>query len=164
MNNAGAMGLLMPLAANVAKRLGMAAGQVLMPLAFGTMLGGMTILIGTPPNIIVPGFRAEAGPGSFAMFDFAPVALPIAPTGILFMAILGWRLGPERKARGIEHAEDLASKPDHASGDGWRGLWTPASRDFLRAGRAPVHGPEDRAPPIVSTTPSTGLSLSFWVR
>jgi hypothetical protein len=44
-----------------------------MPLAFGSILGGMTTLIGTPPNLIVSGFRAEAdGAGSFAMFDFTP--------------------------------------------------------------------------------------------
>ncbi len=44
-----------------------------MPLAFGTILGGMTTLIGTPPNLIVSGFRAEAGLGLSRMFDFTPV-------------------------------------------------------------------------------------------
>jgi len=102
MNNVGAMALLMPVAIHVSKRLELAAGQVLMPLAFGTMLGGMTTLIGTPPNIIVSGFRADAGLGSFAMFDFSPIGVPVALVGVVFVALLGWRLVPERRDTGVE--------------------------------------------------------------
>jgi di/tricarboxylate transporter len=70
-----------------------------MPLAFGTILGGMTTLIGTPPNLIVSGFRAEAGLGHFAMFDFAPVGAAVAVVGVAFVSVLiGWRLVPARKA------------------------------------------------------------------
>tara|TARA_Y100000780_G_scaffold51739_1_gene43780 strand:+ start:284 stop:766 length:483 start_codon:yes stop_codon:yes gene_type:complete len=53
MNNVGAMALLMPIAMQLANRQGVPPGRVLMPLAFGTILGGMTTLIGTPPNLIV---------------------------------------------------------------------------------------------------------------
>ncbi|MDP5084752.1 MAG: SLC13 family permease [Yoonia sp.] len=98
MNNVGAMALLMPIAVQVSDRLGLAPGQILMPLAFGTILGGMTTLVGTPPNLIVSGFREEAGLGQFAMFDFAPVGLAVAITGVLFVAIIGWRLVPARKS------------------------------------------------------------------
>ena len=61
MNNVGAMALLMPVAMQLAKRFELAPGRVLMPLAFGTILGGITTLIGTPPNLIVAGFRAQFG-------------------------------------------------------------------------------------------------------
>ena len=98
MNNVGAMALLMPVAVQLSDRLGMTPGQVLMPLAFGTILGGMTTLIGTPPNLIVSGFRAEAGLGHFAMFDFAPVGVAVALAGVAFVALVGWRLVPARKA------------------------------------------------------------------
>jgi di/tricarboxylate transporter len=76
----------------------MTAGQVLMPLAFGTILGGMTTLIGTPPNLIVSGFRDEAGLGHCSMFDFAPVGVTVAVAGILFVAVVSWRLVPPRKS------------------------------------------------------------------
>lgn len=98
MNNVGAMALLMPLAVQLSARMQMTPGQVLMPLAFGTILGGMTTLVGTPPNLIVSGFRAEAGGGAFGMFDFAPVGLSVAALGVLFVVLLGWRLVPARKA------------------------------------------------------------------
>lgn len=98
MNNVGAMALLMPIAVQLSDRLKLTHGQVLMPLAFGTILGGMTTLIGTPPNLIVSGFRAEAGLGHFAIFDFAPVGVVVALAGVLFVSIIGWRLVPARKS------------------------------------------------------------------
>jgi len=105
MNNVGAMALLMPVAMQLAKRLEMSPGCVLMPLAFGTILGGMTTLIGTPPNLIVSGFRAQQGEGSFAMFDFTPVGLAVAVVGIAFVALIGWRLVPVRRQAGMEGFE-----------------------------------------------------------
>ncbi|WP_322894558.1 MULTISPECIES: SLC13 family permease [unclassified Yoonia] len=98
MNNVGAMALLMPVAVQLSGRLDLTPGQVLMPLAFGTILGGMTTLIGTPPNLIVSGFRAEAGLGQFQMFDFAPVGVAVALAGVAFVALFGWRLVPARKS------------------------------------------------------------------
>jgi len=103
MNNVGAMALLMPVAVQLSDRLGLTPGQVLMPLAFGTILGGMTTLIGTPPNLIVSGFREEAGLGQFGMFDFAPVGVAVAGVGVVFVALLGWRLVPERRSVAGEH-------------------------------------------------------------
>jgi len=97
MNNVGALALLMPIAIAQARRHDLPPGRVLMPLAFGTILGGMTTLIGTPPNLIVSGFRADAGARHFAMFDFAPVGLAVALAGLAFIVLLGWRLVPERR-------------------------------------------------------------------
>jgi di/tricarboxylate transporter len=100
MNNVGAMALLMPVAVQVAARLEVPPGRVLMPLSFGTILGGMTTLIGTPPNLIVAGFRAETGLDGFAMFDFTPVGAAVAGAGIVFAVLVGWRLVPSREAAG----------------------------------------------------------------
>lgn len=105
MNNVGAMALLMPIAIQRSKQLDLTPGQVLMPLAFGTILGGMTTLIGTPPNLIVAGFRAESGLGSFHMFDFTPIGLAVALVGVAFVVLVGWRLVPARKQSGIEGFE-----------------------------------------------------------
>jgi di/tricarboxylate transporter len=105
MNNVGAMALLMPVAIQLAGRLDMPPGRVLMPLAFGTILGGMTTLIGTPPNLIVSGFRAETGAGGFAMFDFAPVGLAVAVAGVAFVVLIGWRLVPAPKKQSINGFE-----------------------------------------------------------
>jgi di/tricarboxylate transporter len=105
MNNVGAMALLMPLAIQLARRLELAPGQVLMPLAFGTILGGMTTLIGTPPNLIVSAFRVDTTGSGFAMFDFTPVGLAVALAGVGFVALIGWRLVPVRQQSGLEGFE-----------------------------------------------------------
>ena len=97
MNNVGALALLMPIALQIAARLELPPGRVLMPLAFGTILGGMTTLIGTPPNLIVSSFRAQHGDGPFAMFDFSPIGVAVALAGVLFITLLGWRLVPKRE-------------------------------------------------------------------
>ena len=96
MNNVGALALLMPVAIQVASREGIPPGRILMPVAFGSILGGMTTLIGTPPNLIVSGFRAGAGEGSFGMFDFTPVGAAVAVAGVAFIVLGGWRLVPTR--------------------------------------------------------------------
>ncbi|NIM43387.1 MAG: SLC13 family permease [Hydrogenophaga sp.] len=110
MNNVGAMALLMPVGIKLAQRLKLPPGQVLMPLAFGTILGGMTTLIGTPPNLIVAGFRAglDGGPGPFAMFDFAWIGVPVAVLGVLAIALVGWRLVPRRQPAGMEGFDTAA--------------------------------------------------------
>ncbi|MBB5212570.1 SLC13 family permease [Microbulbifer hydrolyticus] len=100
MNNVGAMALLMPVATDLADRYELPPGKVLMPLSFGTILGGMTTLIGTPPNLIVSGFRASAGAGSYGMFDFTPVGVVVALVGIVFVSLIGWRLVPARTQAG----------------------------------------------------------------
>ncbi len=78
----------------------MPPGKVLMPLAFGSILGGTTTLIGTPPNLIVSGFRVEAGLGGFGMFDFTPVGLALTLLGLAFIGLVGWRLVPSRQQIG----------------------------------------------------------------
>jgi di/tricarboxylate transporter len=97
MNNVGALALLMPIAIQVAGRQALPPGRVLMPLAFGSILGGMTTLIGTPPNLIVSGFRGKTSAGTFAMFDFAPVGGAVAAVCVAFVALVGWRLVPKRE-------------------------------------------------------------------
>jgi len=97
MNNVGALAVLMPVAIQMAAKQNLPPGKILMPLAFGSILGGMTTLIGTPPNLIVSEFRTTTGMESFSMFDFTPVGLAVAVFGIVFVGLVGWRLVPTRQ-------------------------------------------------------------------
>ena len=94
MNNVAALALLMPVDMQAAARAKRSPALTLMPLSFATILGGLITLIGTPPNIIIAGFRENALGESFSMFDFAPVGLACAVAGVLFVATIGWRLLP----------------------------------------------------------------------
>ncbi len=97
MNNVGALAFIMPVALRVARRNNSPASFYLMPIAFGSLLGGMLTAIGTPPNIIIASIRGEAGFEPFGMFDFLPVGLGIVIAGVVFISILGWRFIPYRK-------------------------------------------------------------------
>jgi di/tricarboxylate transporter len=102
MNNVGTLGLLMPVALQSARRLKRPAGLLLMPLSFGTILGGLITMIGTPPNIIIATFRTQVAGEPFTMFDFAPVGLVTAVAGIGFVALVGWRcMAPRMASRAI---------------------------------------------------------------
>jgi len=94
MNNVAALALLMPLDMQAAKKAKRSASLSLMPLSFASILGGMITLIGTPPNIIIASFREQAMGEPFGMFDFAPVGAVTALVGVIFIAVIGWRLIP----------------------------------------------------------------------
>ena len=94
MNNVGALALLMPVAIQSSLEAKRSPAVILMPLAFGTILGGMATLIGTPPNIIIANYRAEITGQPFGMFDFSPVGGVVAVLGIIFVALIGWHLIP----------------------------------------------------------------------
>ncbi len=96
MNNVAALALLMPVDIQTARKAGRSVGLSLMPLSFATILGGMATLIGTPPNIIIASIRAETLGEPFRMFDFAPVGGIAAIAGLAFVALVGWRLIPNR--------------------------------------------------------------------
>lgn len=97
MNNVAALALLMPVDIQTARKAGRAPGLSLMPLSFATILGGMATLIGTPPNIIIAAIRQETMGEPFGMFDFAPVGGIAALAGLVFVALIGWRLIPQRE-------------------------------------------------------------------
>ena len=97
MNNVGALALLMPAALQSAARAARSPALLLMPLSFGSILGGLVTLIGTPPNIIIATYRGDATGEAFGMFDFTPVGGVAAVAGILFVALIGWRLVPESR-------------------------------------------------------------------
>lgn len=99
-NNVAALVILMSLDIEAAEKAKRSVSLSLMPLSFATILGGMVTLIGTPPNIVIAGFRAEKFGEPFQMFDFTPVGIVVAVAGILFVSLLGWRLIPERAPAG----------------------------------------------------------------
>lgn len=99
MNNVGALALFMPVAIQLARKYDRPPSLLLMPLAFGSLLGGLITLIGTPPNIIVAGFRETADAPPFGMLDFAWVGIPVAIVGILFVTFFSRFLVPVRKGQ-----------------------------------------------------------------
>lgn len=98
MNNVGALALLMPVAIWMSRQSGRSPSIFLMPLAFGSLLGGCLTLIGTPPNIIIASYRREVAEVPFGMFDFLPVGIAVSVAGLVLLIIFGRLLTPQRQA------------------------------------------------------------------
>jgi di/tricarboxylate transporter len=88
--NIGALAIMIPIAFQFARRSGASPSVFLMPMAFGSLLGGLMTLIGTSPNIVVSRLREEIAGTAFSMFDFTPVGAALAAVGIVFLVIFYW--------------------------------------------------------------------------
>ena len=113
MNNVGALALLLPVALRMAREHDHPPSLLLMPLAFGSLLGGLMTLIGTPPNIIIASYRAQHSGEPFGMFDFFPVGVGVTLAGLAFLVLLGWRLVPRRE--GQTSSDELFETADYLS-------------------------------------------------
>ena len=106
MNNIAAASLLFPSLSGVARRSKVSSSKLLMPLAFGTILGGMATLL-TTTNIVVSGLLRDVKLPGFTLTEFAPIGLPLTFAGILFMVFWGRKLLPEQSpAQRHEESEE----------------------------------------------------------
>lgn len=96
MNNVAVAALMLPVVMDIARKTHRSPSTLLMPLAYGSLLGGLTTMIGTPPNILVSEALRESGLRSFSLFDFSPVGLVVMAGGIAFVTLIGTRLLPKR--------------------------------------------------------------------
>ena len=110
-NNIAASLILLPAVNRLARTANISALKLMMPLSFGSLLGGLATLIGTPPNIIAADLLAESGAGSLRMFDYAPTGLAVMATGMVYFVFIGRHLLPDRPAQGeaarVEQARDF---------------------------------------------------------
>jgi len=97
MNNIGVAALMLPVVVDIARRTRIPASRLLMPLAYGSLLGGLTTLIGTPPNLLLSGSLAAAGFAPFGLFDFTPIGGAVLAIATLFVALFGRLMLPRKK-------------------------------------------------------------------
>jgi di/tricarboxylate transporter len=113
MNNVGVAALLLPVVMNITRRTRRPPSKLLIPLAFGCLMGGMTTLISTPTNILASEALLSSGFRPFRLFDYTPVGLVLMVFGVAFMVLIGKRLLPVRDVgggfheRGIEELSEI---------------------------------------------------------
>ena len=96
MKNVGALGIFLPIAVQAAERDDRPPSRYLMPLSFGSLIGGTITLIGTSPNLLISTVRQETVGHPYPFFAFTAVGLPLSVVVIAFLTF-GWRLLPERQ-------------------------------------------------------------------
>lgn len=107
--NIGALAIMIPIAIQFARQSGVSPSRFLMPMAFGSLLGGLMTQVGTSPNVVVSRMRGEITGEPFTMFDFTPVGASLALAGFVFL-VLFYRLVPERKREGADLHEAIEIK------------------------------------------------------
>lgn len=113
MNNVGALAIFLPIAITFARKSGRKPSELLMPMSFASLLGGLVTLIGTPPNLMISNIRKDFVGEPYQMFDFAPVGLGICAASILYLTF-AWRLLPKDR-RGQPLPEERFSIEDYVS-------------------------------------------------
>jgi di/tricarboxylate transporter len=109
MNNIAAVGVLLPAVMSLSRRSRISPSRLLIPLAFGTILGGMATLL-TTANIIVSGALKQANLESFGLLDYFPVGGPVALVGIIYLVTLGRKLLPAKISKDSEGITRLSER------------------------------------------------------
>lgn len=107
MNNIGVAAMMLPVVMDMARRTGLPPSRLLMPMAFATLLGGLTTLVGTSLNLVAAGTLEQAGLASFGLFTFTPIGVPALIIGSLFVAFVGRHLLPREMPAEWREAEGV---------------------------------------------------------
>ena len=114
MSSTGAVALFVPVVMSICRKSQISPSRLMMPLAYGALIGGMMTLIGTPPNIVVSGKMVDAGLDGFSFFDFTPVGLVVLGVGMVYLCFVSRYLLPKgsvdsQKSEGLSLV-DFASR------------------------------------------------------
>lgn len=112
LSNTGTAAVLIPVVIGIAAKSGFSRSKLLMPLVFAAAMGGNLSLIGAPGNMIAQSALEEIGL-KFGFFEYAKIGLPILICGILFFALIGYKLLPNTKGSdsAFDETKDYSDVP-----------------------------------------------------
>jgi len=114
MNNVAVAALMLPVIMDISRQTGHSSSRLLMPLAYGSLLGGLMTKIGTPPNLIVSEMLRDSGMKTFGLFDFTPIGLAVLLGGTAFMVLVGRHLLPrENRAQEVSRQKGPSIKEQY---------------------------------------------------
>lgn len=110
MNNIGVAALMLPVVMDIARRTNTSPSRLLMPMAYGSLLGGLTTSVGTPPNLVASQALEQVGLEGFSLFTFTPIGLPALIAGALFVAFVGRHILPKEMPEGFQASREEAGE------------------------------------------------------
>jgi di/tricarboxylate transporter len=125
-NNTAAVAVFLPMVLSVARRRGIPASKLLIPLSYASQFGGTCTLIGTSTNLLVNSLIVGAGLKAFGLFEFAPLGVLLSAVGALYLCTVGWWLLPKRASPAL--AADAYAIRDYL-------FWLSVGADSRLAGR-----------------------------
>jgi di/tricarboxylate transporter len=116
MNNIGVAAMFLPITLEIARRTKRPPSLLLLPMAYGSLLGGLILLIGTASNLVVRDAMSASGFTPLGLFDFVPGGLVIMVISVLYMTLIGRHFLPVRKtprALSADDSVDIGSNQTH---------------------------------------------------
>ena len=92
MSSTGAVAIFIPVALTFARKSGIHASRLLMPIAIASLIGGMLTLIGTPPNLVASTELERNGLEPIGFFALTPIGLLVLIAGIMYVIFAGRRM------------------------------------------------------------------------
>ena len=96
MNNTPVVVVMIPVLVQLSRSLGTKASKLLIPLSYAAIMGGSLTLIGTSTNLLVDGVARDQGLAPFSIFEILPIGLVVCLWGLIYLALFGRRLLPDR--------------------------------------------------------------------
>ena len=119
MSSTGTVAVMLPVVVSLAWRARISPSKLLIPLTMASLIGGMTTLIGTPPNLVASNQLVAQGMEGFSFFAFTPLGLAMLAIALVFMVTVGRHWLPERapatpggEAEGQPSLAELARRYD----------------------------------------------------
>lgn len=114
LSDTGTVAVLLPATLVLARSAGLPPSKLLIPLSFGSLMGGAMTLIGTTPNLIVTELLAENNLPTFSFFSFTPIGMILFAVGLTFMLLVGRNLLPDRipmmEGQPVENPDEIISR------------------------------------------------------
>ena len=115
MSNTAATAFFVPLVIGYAAKIGVSPSKFLLPLAFASILTSSVTLISTSTNLVVSDLLTRYQQPPMGMFEMAPVGIPIAVIGMLYVWLIGVRLIPQREDQKAEEQDRRTQVPGRRS-------------------------------------------------
>ncbi len=96
MNNTPIVVVMIPIFMQLAREMSVSPSKLMIPLSYLSIMGGTVTLIGTSTNLVVDGVARAQGLAPFSIFEISGIGLIMAAVGVVYLALFGKRLLPDR--------------------------------------------------------------------
>ena len=94
LSNTGVVATMIPICNGLARRKRLSISRLLMPMAFGSLLGGLVTVLATSTNLVINQSLRDAGVAPFSLFEFSHLGLALLAVGSVYLVGPGRALLP----------------------------------------------------------------------